>query len=208
MTRFLIILFLCTVVSPVSADKNVAIDPVLGKLGSPAVEETFDKPLDKPMIAVKGQWKVVDGVLVGKELAADEHAAVLNYQKKNRNSIVRLSFQFKDKTNGFNFSLNHAKGHLFRVVITPQALVVRLDKDKKDPQSKPINLGNAKASFKKGQWYTLQVEMIGDKVVAQTDNGAIVKASHEKLDTVKPNYRLVMRAESLLIDDLHVWNVK
>ena len=208
MTRVLTFLFLSTFCAISLADKNATIEPVLAKVGSPVIQESFDKPLRIPMVPVKGQWKVVDGVLTGKELAADQHAAVLNYQKRNRNSVVRFSFQVDNKTSGFNFSLNHARGHLFRVVVTPQVLSVRLDKDKKDPKSKPLALGNAKASFKKGQWYTMQVEMVGDKVVVQTDNGATVKAAHEKLDTDKPNYRFVMRAESLSIDDLTIWDLK
>ncbi|TWU31348.1 hypothetical protein [Novipirellula artificiosorum] len=66
--------------------------------------------------------------------------------------------------------------------------------------------GNGK--FEQGKWYTLQVEMLGDQVVAQTDNGLVVKASHASLDTEKPNYRFVMRGDSLSLDDLTVWDLK
>jgi hypothetical protein len=130
---------------------------------------------------------------------------VLNYQKKNRNSVVRFSFKLDGDTNGFHFSLNHKGGHLFRVVVAPTKLTVNLDKDKKDPKSKSIVLGSAKSAFEQGKWHTMQIEMVGDRVVAQTDNGAIVDASHAKLDTDKPNYRFVMRGATLSIDDLHVW---
>jgi hypothetical protein len=151
---------------------------------------------------------VVDGALVAKELAADKHAAVLNYQKKNRNSVVRFSFKLDGSTKGFNFSLNHAKGHLFRVVIAPTKMTVNLDKDKKDSKSKAVVLASAKGSFEQGKWYTMQVEMVGEQVVAQTDNGVIAEATHAKLDTDKPNYRFVMRDETLSIDDLQIWDVK
>ncbi len=190
------------------ADKNVAMETKIASVGSPVIEESFDSPLAKPAAAVKGQWKVVEGVLVGKELAADKHAAVLNYQKKNRNSVVRFSFKCDGDTQGFNFSLNHSGGHLFRVVVAPTKMTLNLDKDKKDPDSKAQVLATAKGEFKQGQWYTMQIEMLGDRVVAQTDNGLIVEGSHAKLDTDKPNYRFVMRGDSLAIDDLHVWDVK
>ncbi|MGV3483487.1 MAG: family 16 glycoside hydrolase [Planctomycetaceae bacterium] len=163
---------------------------------------------DHPLAGVKGDWKVQDGALVGRELPADKHAAVLNYQKKNRNSVVRFSFKFDGSTKGFNLSLNHDKGHLFRVVVAPMALSIQLDKDKKDAASKPLVLATAKSKFEAGQWYTIQVEMLGDRVVAQTDNGALVEASHPKLDVDKPNYRFVMKGDSLAIDDLQIAEVK
>jgi hypothetical protein len=194
-------------VSLCQAEKNASIAPKLATVGSPVVEESFDE-MSKVMAGVKGEWKVVDGVLTGKELKSDKHAAVLNFQKKNHNSVVRFSFKFDDKTKGLHFSLNHPKGHLFRVVVDSSQLKLQLDKDKKDPKSKSMSLGTAKGKFEQGQWYTMQVEMVGDQVVAQTDNGAIVEGSHARLDTPKPNYRFVMRGETLSIDDLHIWDIK
>jgi hypothetical protein len=118
---------------------------------------------------------------------------------------VRYSFKLDENTKGFNFSLNHKGGHLFRVVVAPTKLTINLDKDKKDPNSKAVVLGSAKGDFEQGKWYTMQIEMVGDRVVVQTDNALSVEATHAKLDTDKPNYRFVMRGDSLTIDDLHVW---
>jgi hypothetical protein len=195
-------------VLPAMAEKNVSIDPKTGPVETPVVTQSFDAELSKPLAAVKGDWKVIDGVLVGKELKADQHAAVLNFQKSNRNSVVRFSFRLDGETNGFSFSLNHAKGHLFRVNVTETALSVNLDKDKKDPASKAVVLGSAKGKFEQGKWYTMQIEMQGEKVVAQTDNGLLVEATHASLDTDKPNYRFVMKGDSLSIDDLQIWELK
>jgi hypothetical protein len=177
------LLVMICLVSPVMAEKNVSIDPKIGPVETPVVTQSFDSELAKPLAAVKGEWKVVDGVLVGKELKADKHAAVLNFQKPNRNSVVRFSFRLDGETQGFSFSLNHAKGHLFRINVTPTVLSVNLDKDKKDPASKAVVLGTAKGKFEQGKWYTMQVEMQGEKVVAQTDNGLSVEAAHASLDT-------------------------
>jgi hypothetical protein len=194
--------------STTMAEKNVSIDPRIGRVETPAFTQSFDSELSKPLAAVKGEWKVVEGVLIGKELEADKHAAVLNFQKLNRNSVVRFSFKLDGDTKGFSFSLNHAKGHLFRVNVTPAALSVNLDKDKKDPNSKAVVLGTAKGKFEQGKWYTMQVEMQGEKVVAQTDNGLSIEAKHASLDTEKPNYRFVMKGDSLSIDDLQIWELK
>ncbi len=210
MFRMTALCCVCTFVSVSSAlaEKNAEIAPKLAKLQSPTVTETFDSPLSKVMSGVKGEWTVADGVLVGKELASDKHAAVLNYQKSNRNSVVRFSFKLDGETNGFNFSLNHAKGHLFRVTVTPNGMSVNLDKDKNDPASKAVAMGSAKAKFEQGVWYTMQIEMIGDRAVAQVDNGASVEVSSPAIDVEKPNYRFVTKGDSLSLDDLHIWELK
>lgn len=145
-TLFALFSIVCIVV-PSLADKNATIEPSIAKMGSVIASESFDQKLAKPMQAVKGDWKTIDGVLVGKELAADEHAAVLNFQQKNRNSVVRFSFKVDNQTKGFNFSLNHSGGHLFRVIVSPSKLAINLDKDKKDPKSKALVLDSTKATF-------------------------------------------------------------
>lgn len=196
------------VVTSASAEKNVPLEPRVAKIGSPTLVESFDGDLGKSFQAAKGVWGNADGVLQGQELKADKHAAVLNFQKKNRNSVVRFSFKLDDETKGFHFSLNHKGGHLFRTVVTPTKLTINLDKDKKDPKSKAKVLANSKGNFEQGQWYTMQIEMVGDRVVVQTDNGITAEAQNAKLDTNKPNYRFVMRGKTLSIDDLSVWELE
>jgi hypothetical protein len=191
------------------ADKNTDISPVLAKPGKVMLSDNFEgQELGKVWAAAKGDWKVQDGALLARELKSDEHAAVMTCKLKNRDSIVRFSFKLDGSTKGFNFSLNHAKGHLFRVIVAPTGLVVRTDKDKKDESIKSELIAEAKANFEQGKWYTLQVEMVGDKVVAMTDNGLKVSGQHPRLDTEKPNYRFVMKGESLSIDDLSIWSTK
>ena len=191
------------------ADKNTDISASMAKPGKVLLSDDFGgAELGKLWAAAKGEWKIKDGAIVAKELKSDEHAAVLTCRQKNRDSVVRFSFRLDGSTKGFNFSLNHAKGHLFRVVVAPTGLTVRTDKDKKDASIKSELVGRAKGKFEQGKWYTLQVEMVGDKVVAMTDNGLKVTGQNARLDTEKPNYRFVMRGESLSIDDLKIWAVK
>ncbi|MFY9252520.1 MAG: family 16 glycoside hydrolase [Fuerstiella sp.] len=192
------------------ADKNVDISPVLAKPIAVVLDESFDAgDLDKKVwAAVKGDWQSADGAIVGKELKADMHAAVLSCQKKNRNSVVRFSFKLDDSTDGFHFSLNYARGHLFRALVSPTGLVVRTDADKKDKSIKSETIGSAKGTFEQGKWYTMQVEMVGNKVVVMTDNGLKVTAENARLDADKPNYRFVMRGESIKIDDVKIWNAE
>jgi len=189
------------------AEKNTRLKPVLTKTAEPSQTETFHgKKLSKQWAANKGEWEIEEGVLTGKELKADKHAAVLTWKLPHRNSALRCSFQLKD-TNFFHVSLNHPKGHLFRVMIDESGMTLRTDKNKKDPKSKPITLAQAKGKIEPGKWYTLLLEMQGDKVVAQIDNGLKVEGQHPSLDSKKTGYRFIMKGNALVLDDLSAWNL-
>jgi hypothetical protein len=81
------------------------------------------------------------------------------------------------------------------------------DKDKKDQSSKPEALAKAEGKFPAGQWHTLLVEIDGARVSVQADNGAKLTASHPGLDVEKTGYRFVTKGQSLLLDDLTIWQV-
>src|SRR5437667_17948 len=80
--------------------------------------------------------------------------------------------------------------------------------EKNDPNSKAIMLGKAEGKFPNGEWQTLQVEIVGDKVAVQCDNGVKLEAKHPGLDIEKTGYRFVMRGSTLLLDDVNVWEVQ
>jgi hypothetical protein len=132
---------------------------------------------------------------------------VLTLQKPFKNAILRFSFKC-DGITGFNLSFNHAKGHLFRILVTKDGLTINKDKDKKDPNSRVLMLAKADGDFASGEWHTLQVEIQGDKVAVQADNGIKLQASHAGLDVEKTGYRFVMRGSSLMLDDVTIWQVE
>lgn len=190
------------------AEKDTEIKPVLVKVGVPSQKESFQgKELNRNWSAIKGKWKIEKGTLVGKELPADKHAAVLTWKVPNRNSVIRCSFQLKD-CNFFHLSLNHPKGHLFRVMIDSSGMSLRKDKNKKEPGSRSITLSRVNGKIEPGKWYTLQLEMEDDVVVAQIDNGLKVTGKHPGLDLQKTGYRFVMIGDALLIDDLKLWKLE
>ncbi len=200
-------LFLATFTSDAMADRGTSLQPKQSKLARQTVDEKFsDSQLSKPWLANLGDWQINNGVLVGKEKASDKHAAVLTYSLPNRDSAVQFSFK-NDGAKTFNLSFNHAKGHLFRVVLAPNGIVLSKDKDKKDPKSKIVTLAKADANFEPGKWYTILVEIEGDKVIAQTDNGVKIEGSHADLNVDKTGYRFVTSGESVSISDFKVWEL-
>ncbi|HEY6168135.1 MAG TPA: family 16 glycoside hydrolase [Verrucomicrobiae bacterium] len=190
------------------AEKAATLTPILAKPGKVVVEENFDgAQLAKSWVANKGDWQIKDGVLVGKEKKSDNHAAVLLLDKPGRNSIIQFSFKL-DGAKSFNLSYNSAKGHMFRIVISPTGLTINKDKDKKDAKSQSLALGKAAGKFEAGKWHSMLVEVKGDKVSVQADNGAKAEGSHRELDVDKTGYRFVTSGESLAVDDVKVWQTE
>lgn len=150
--------------------------------------------------ATKGDFKVVDGALVGAELPSDKHAAVLAIPDPHLNSS--LSFKVKvDGAKGLSLSYNHAKGHLFRVNFDQAGLALMLDKDKKDPASKSEVLAKNEIKPVAGQWVELTCKVEGDKVVV-TCGSVTLEASNPKLAVEKDGYRFVVKGESISFDDV------
>ena len=189
------------------AGKGTELKPILGTPGKVAAEDSFSAAtLGSTWKVVKGDWQVNGGALVGQEVAADKHAAVCALNVPNHDSIIRFSFKL-DGSKTLAVSYNHAKGHLFRVNINPAGLVVQTDKDKKDPNSKVEQIGKAEVKFEPGQWYTLQIEVQGQKVAVQTDNGVKIEGGHALLDVDKTGYRFVTSGASVALADLKAWEV-
>jgi hypothetical protein len=196
-------------------EKDADFKLLISKANKSVVKENFDSgkaakeapKLPKAWVINKGEFQVRDGAIVGWEKKEDNHAAVLTLQKPFKNSVLRFSFK-RDGVTGFNVSFNHAKGHLFRIMINDDGLVVNKDREKNDAASKPQMLGKAEAAFPTGQWHTLQVEIVGDRVVVQADNGAKVDVRHAALDIEKTGYRFVTRGSTLWLDDVNVWDVQ
>lgn len=156
--------------------------------------------LPKGWNAVKGEFVVVEGALSGKEMASDKHAAVLAVSDPHKDSTISFRFQMAG-AKGFHVSYNHPKGHLFRVRIMGGSASLILDKDKKDPASKPITMATAKFKAEAGKWYDLKCTVKGNAVEASIGEISLM-GSHDNLTKEKTGYRFIVAGESVLIDDV------
>lgn len=173
------------------------------------MSDDFSSPkgLANPWLMPKGKWEVKDGVLLGSEIKADKHAAVLHYQKKNHNLIVQFDFELKG-AQFLHLSFNHAKGHLWRLVITEKGMRLQKDKDKKNPKSKSEFVGESLFAIKQGERHSVTVEIIGSQVAVQMDGNMILKGTNPTFDAEKPNIRFIVRGESVLIDNVKAWEAE
>jgi hypothetical protein len=189
------------------AAKDAELKPAITTPGKSLLEAHFKSgALEAPWTIAKGDWVVQEGTIVGKEKASDNHNAVLFLKLPARDSVIRFSYKL-DGANKFELSYNQAKGHLFRVLVETDSLTVARDRDKKDEASKREPLAKTAAALPSGEWHTILVEVKGEQVEVQTDDGAKVELKNPDVNVDKTGYRFVMHGASLLLDDVRVWEV-
>ncbi|HQW30063.1 MAG: hypothetical protein KA152_12215 [Verrucomicrobiales bacterium] len=173
----------------------------------PAVKADFSTAtLPETWAGMKGEWKVVDGALVGAELESDEHAAVFSIPDPHKDSTISFRFRL-DGAKGFNLSYNHPKGHLFRVTLVGDVLTLAMDKDKKDPASKAEVLGKETLTLKPGEWTEMSCSLTGDTAKV-TCGGKTISGTHANLAKEKTGYRLVVQGASVGFDDVAFTSTK
>ena len=180
----------------------------LSHAGDPTIGLDFDSgKLGPEWKIAKGAWQIEDGSLNGSEIETDEHAAVLTYQKKNRDSVIQFDFELHGAKR-FSLSMNKARGHLWRVSIDGRGAYLIKDKDKKDPESKAERLAMAKVKLVPGKRYTFRAEIVGPQVAVKIGDSISLSGSHPSFDTDKPNIRFVVSGKSVVLDNLKIWEGK
>jgi hypothetical protein len=152
----------------------------------------------------KGEWKVENGVLTGKELASDHHAAAIRAELPFENAILQFDFRL-DGSKGFSLSVNEAKGHHSRVMIAPDGISLQKDRDKKDARSLSMPLGRQSCEFKPGVWYTVTVEYCGNDLLAHIGKETFVLGSHEQMGSTKTTFGFPVAGETASFDNITAW---
>jgi hypothetical protein len=206
MKFLLAILFSLTVVL---INPTHAGELLISKKGEPLLSDDFstEGPLHAPWTMPKGKWEVKDGALWGSELKTDKHAAVLHYNKKNYNLIMEFDYELHG-AKFLHLSFNHAKGHLWRLMISEKEVRLQKDKNKKDPNSKAEVAAKASFASKAGERHHVTVEIVGPQIVVRVDDKITLKASNPALDTQKPNIRFIVRGESVRLDNVKAWSAE
>ncbi len=142
----------------------------------------------------KGDWTVVDDVLVGKQMNPG-HGTTIRLMREFRNLDMEFDFRFNGGTrwnfvvDDQNYAPVHA-GHICRLSISPKSIKIADDKtgsmdlnirsqrqDENLPEDQRAALdayldtkqANADLDLKKGQWYNLRVTIVDDVRSAYID---------------------------------------
>jgi len=177
----------------------LTLPPLTG--AEPVMKADFStEALPEAWKGIKGEWKVVDGALMGAELESDKHAAVFSIPDPHMDSNLRFRFRL-DGAKGFHLSYNHAKGHLFRVAVVGGTVTLTMDKDKKDPASKAEVLGKESFTAKPGEWVEMSCSVEGTTAKV-TCGDVTLTGTHENLAKEKTGYRFVVQGATVGFDDI------
>lgn len=200
-----------------SSAPGAELEPKLGKKGALLLEEKFDgKEVPKNWNRNAGKLTVADGVLKASEVAADMHAAAFRRALPLQDAAVFVKFRFEG-AKMFHVGFDPApgelkkKGHLFSVIITATGWNLTEHNDKSYPKSTNQALAKSTATFEKGRWYELLLEMKGDDVLAQIAGMESIRATSKDFHVKKPG--LVFRTggkdtDEVHMDEVRVWELR
>jgi hypothetical protein len=193
------------VAGPVMAADTKDVEPLMTVRGKQLVTENFAaEALPAGWTVAKGVWAVKDGVLHGKEVASDMHAAVVRTNAAVENGIYQFDFRF-DGAKQTHISINGAKGHICRVTILAGGFQVRKDGTKNSETDKGVLLDSCKMTFEQGQWYTMLVEISGKEILARVDDKHFAFGADDKVALPKANFAFPVSGETLAIDNVRAW---
>lgn len=173
-------------------------------------DDFTDKDMSKNWKIACGHWVIVDGTLNGTELEQDNHAAVIRCPLEFRNIVAQFCIKF-DGGNSANFTCNKSGlGHVCRMSLTPTGFSVNKVKPNKESTEVGRVLDTVKFEFKKGQWYTVLVEIFEEEIVASVDVKNVRPAfgEHPGVAMEKSEFTLSVSGGTVLFDEVRVWEAQ
>jgi hypothetical protein len=175
-------------------------------------KEIFSDKLTKESPA--GQWKIAkgkwertaDGVRV-EELPADKHGAAGRVTTKLQDFVAAFEFRL-DGAKSVSLSINDAKEHVARVLITPTALRVQKDDHDHDGPDKSVIFLNQAQAFEAGTWHSVVLEMVGDTMVATIDGKISGFGRDELFKAEKANPGFTCGGQSATFRNFVIWSAK
>lgn len=181
-------------------------DFAISKPGKLLMKENFDgADLPKLFTVGVGDWAIVDHSIRGRQQAADKHTAFRKIYLDHQDVI----YQFDVKVEGDAYSqilINYDLSHIAKCVTKLDEISVykiyeggkraQMAKEGRDPGKDPMKgkwdektfaMDTKSVDLKKGKWYRVTIEMIGDQLAMEVD-GIRVKGRHIGVAEKKTNY--------------------
>lgn len=155
----------------------------------------------------KGKWeRTSDGIHV-EELPADNHGAAARVPMKLHDFVASFEFRL-DGAKSISLSINDAKEHVARVLITPTALRVQKDDHDHDGPDKAVVFLNQAQTFEAGTWHSVVLEMVGDTMVATIDGKISGFGRNDLFKAEKANPGLTCGGQSASFRNFVIWSAK
>ncbi len=192
---------------PASTDVvSSTLTPTISMPGPLLFQDNFNEAtLPRTWRDNKGNWTVETGAIRGTEIPAESHPALAVHDMALRDFIIELKFQL-DGSDGLWLMINKAgPEHNCRILIRPNLLGVYRTTGI-GPTTSNTALGTKRVTLDRKRWYTMLVEVVGNQMVAQLDNGDTARGTASSgIDVDHTTLGLVVDNGSALFDDVRVW---
>jgi hypothetical protein len=188
------------------ADDAADVKTIMTKPGRLVFAEALDQPLGKDWKVAKGEWKVADGAMQVRELKAVMHGGAARRALPLANFIAQYDVKI-DGAKMTTLSVNCAKGHCCRVLLSPTSLTVQKDSHDRNRTDKSAVLDRQSIQVAPG-WHTLTIEIHGPEILASLDGKTVAYGSHPSVADVKANIGLTVAGESVSFKNLQVWETQ
>ena len=155
----------------------------------------------------KGKWERTAEGVKGEEVPADMHGAVSRIPQALGNFVAAFEFRL-DGAKTISLSINDAKEHVARVMITPTTFKVQKDDHDHDGPDKAIVFLNQSVKFEPGTWHSIVLEMVGDTMVATLDGKTSAFGTNELFKSPKASPGFTVGGQSATFRHFAVWEAK
>ncbi|MDF1862328.1 MAG: hypothetical protein P1U87_19080 [Verrucomicrobiales bacterium] len=155
-----------------------------------------------------GEWRIEEGVLIGDEVAEDNHASSLTYRFEADHLILTAEVQL-GTAEQIAFACRDTVPpnlHLGRLYITPDKLwIQRMSGIAKTTKSEKLVTRDVDLDPEK--WYKVTIEIIGDRYRAKVGD-EVIEATHERFQDAKGIVALVNRGQGAKYRNVSLWRAK
>jgi len=181
-------LFLASLAFVVAQSLSAEEKAMLAVPGTVVYESKLDAAPGEPWKAAKGAWEVVGGVWRGSEKPEDKHGAVNRLPNKLGDFVVEYEFKFEG-AKSTSFSINSPKGHMARILMSPQSVTIQKDDSDHEGPDKAVIFARFATELTAGTWHKVRMEMVGDTMLGKVDD-LVAWGSHDffKQDRMAPGF--------------------
>ncbi len=188
-----------------------AFKPMLSVVGKLLLQDDFASrsagaftPIPNVSWSGNGTWVWEAGALKGSNDDGGHCAGITRVYRYIRNAVVQVSFKYQGGAMAVGFQKGNPIEHVFKATISPS--VMRLYKSGGfGPTSTEELLREVPVKLAQGVWYTLLLEVVGNRVMAQLNTGAVAAGEAAGIDVDKYEVNLQVCGMTVWFDDFRLW---
>jgi len=184
---------------------EINLPPLLADPTAVFKAEAFAEGEDKGTWHFLEWWEARGGLLVRNDLPG-ENKRIFIKKPEYKDVAIRFDFQFRGAEE-IRLVAGGGGHYNFGVHIRRNRFRVKTPGDKSVPYF-PAILGECPFNFEKGKWYTMQVEVVGEEILARLDAKHFVVGKHPMLNRKREYFAFQVDQSGAAFDNIGIWHAE